>query len=152
MALLDEKFIFIDLQVDNQDKLFEVLGAPLISESLVDEDYILALKEREKKFPTGLPLPIGVAIPHTEGSYVKKDKLVVATLKNSIIFNEMGGDKDDFVDVSLVIMLVIGDGAGHLDMLTKIISLVQDENVVKNIIDMTSETEIVRVFNEYLNL
>ena len=45
----------------------DALSLNLLDRKLVTVDYPQAVKDREKKFPTGLPTsPIGVAIPHTD--------------------------------------------------------------------------------------
>lgn len=147
MGIIDEKYIFIDLEAENKEELFEVLGNKLIEDNVVKDTYVEALKKRESEYPTGLPLPIGAAIPHTDGSYVKEDHLVVATLKKPIPFVEMGTE-DEKVDVSLVIMIVMSDGKNHLSMLQNIIATVQDEALVKEMVEEKDDRVIKEILEE----
>lgn len=147
MSIIEEKYIFVDLDVNTQDELFETLGGKLIESDVVKSTYVDALKDREGEFPTGLPLPIGVAIPHTDGSYVNEDHLVVATLSKPVDFVEMGTD-DEKVDVSLVIMIVMQDGKNHLEMLQNIIATVQNEELVKELLQEKDKKVIKEILDE----
>lgn len=142
LSIIDQDYIYVDFSVDSSNDLFEKIGEVLIENGIVKDSYITALKEREEEFPTGLPLPIGVAIPHTEGIYVNEDKLVIATLSEPIKFVEMGSD-DVLIDVSLIIMIVMKDGKSHLEMLQNIIGTVQNQELVSQIMN-EKNTETIK--------
>lgn len=147
MDLINEKYIYVDLEVSSKEELFEFLGAELMNESVVKETFVDALKEREVDYPTGLPLPIGVAIPHTDSSHVNSDQLVIATLLNPVKFVEMGAE-DDEVDVKLIIMIVMNDGKDHLNILQNIISTVQNEGIVKQVTEEKDPKQIKTILEK----
>lgn len=144
---LEKKHVFRNLNFRTQNEYFDFIADKLYEEEYVNELYSQGLKEREKEFPTGLPLPIGVAIPHTDSSYVKKDTFVVSTFKNPIEFGEMAGDEDDIVEVKLAIGIVMADGVKHLEVLQHIIERIQDEKFVKSLVDASDDDSIVKLFN-----
>ena len=53
-------------------------------------EYVEAIKQREKEYPTGLPStdPV-VAIPHANYEMVKKTTLAIATLNEPVLFENM---------------------------------------------------------------
>lgn len=145
---LEKKHVFRNLDYKTSDEYFDFIAKKLYEEGYVNESYAKGLKEREKEFPTGLPLAIGVAIPHTDSSYVKKDTFVVSTFKNPVKFNEMVGEEDDKVDVRLAIGIVMSDGQKHLEVLQHLIERIQDEEFVKSLVDALDDDSVVELFNK----
>ena len=64
--------IQLDLDVRNTDELFEVMSGRLMELGYVTGDFLESIKEREKEYPTALPIePYAVAIPHTDPECIK---------------------------------------------------------------------------------
>ena len=123
-----------------------------MEKGVVNEGFSQALKDREDEFPTGLPVKHGVAIPHTDGSLVNSDQLIFATLKKPIVFNEMGGEDDDTLDVSVIVMLAIKNGPKHLDVLQKLIESIQKEGFVDGLVAANRTEEMLDIVNNYLEV
>lgn len=147
MSIINEKYIYIDLDATSKEEVFEKLGSELIKNNIVKNTFVEALIDREDDYPTGLPLPIGVAIPHTDGSHVINDQLIIATLSNPVKFVEMGAEDED-VDVQLIIMIVMKEGKKHLEMLQNIIATLQDEEIVEQVVDEKNRTEIRKILED----
>jgi len=109
---------------------------------MVEDDYIEALGAREAQFPTGLPISGGVAIPHTDASHVRTDRICVATLGHPVEFHEMGGDEDSIVEVSTVFLLALSDPSRHLKILQKIVTSIQNEQFLESIRAAATACEI----------
>lgn len=131
--LIDPKYVFIGLEAETRQDVFDRLGGVLLADGRVKDDYITALAEREAGYPTGLPVPGGVAIPHTDASHVNRDTIVIATLARPVTFGEMGGDADDKVDVSTVFMLALASAGEHLKVLQKIVKSIQRPEFLETI-------------------
>lgn len=144
---LDEKRIYLGLQAKNTDEVFEKMGKPLIEQGYANDNYVEGLKEREAEFSTGLPTPIGIAFPHTSANYVKKTTFSVAVLDKPVTFIEMGTD-DDKVAVEIIIMLTIAESHGYIDMLQKVISITQDEKLIKNIKNAKDEKTVIELIKQ----
>lgn len=148
MSFIDKNYVYLNLDVKTNTELFEKVGNDLIAGGIVKDTYVKALIDREAEFPTGLPLPIGVAIPHTDGSHVIQNRIVPVTLKEPIEFNEMGGDEEDKVQVKLIVFIVMADGKDHLDMLQNIIMSVQNESVVNQLLETEDIEEFEQIFTK----
>ena len=149
---LDRDLIYCAASFADRDALFDTLAQDLIERGYVKEDYSRALKEREASFPTGLPIPGGVAIPHTDASHVLKDTIAVVTLAEPLEFGEMGGAPDDVVKVSLVLLLVLADAAGHVKFLSTTIKAIQDAEFVLALTSSTSVDTIMHVIANKLSI
>lgn len=94
--------------------------------------------ERERIFPTGLQVSeIGVAIPHTDAINVNHQSISVAVLNKPVEFIHMGSE-DQEVSVKIIFMLAIKDPDSQLEMLQKLIDLIQKEEILQQIIGSKS--------------
>lgn len=110
-----------------------------------------ALKDREAEFPTGINTgEKGVAIPHTDVSHVNKKGIAIATLKQPVEFVEMGTD-DEYVNAQVVFMLAV-DEKGHLELLQEILAVLQDQEVLKKLIEAKDAKEIIKIIKEKENM
>lgn len=139
---LSENFIYRSASFVDRDAFFDRVASDLLSGGYVTEDYAEALKTREAAFPTGLPVPGGVAIPHTDSSHVLKDTIAIATLAEPITFGEMGGGDEDTIQVSLVVLLALTSAAGHLSFLSETIKAIQDTAFVAALMASTTDEDI----------
>ena len=88
---------------------------------------------REKKFPTGLPTkPFGVAIPHTDAKWTNHNAICVGILKEPIDQIVMGTD-DTPVKVSIVFMLALGQSNKQLNILSKLMTVFQNQDTLKKV-------------------
>ena len=75
------------LDVADQEELFDQVATLLEERQIVTDSYRVALKEREKSFPTGLDMEFlgkdlpNVAIPHTDIIHNLTENIVVVRLK-----------------------------------------------------------------------
>ena len=141
------------LKIENAKTNTEVLTQMcehLCGKGIVKDTYCEAILEREKNFPTGLNTHgINVAIPHADVSHVNKASLCVAVLNPTVDFHAMD-EPEDAVAVSLVIMLVLTEPHGHLEMLQKIVGLIQNQEDVKKIITAEDKGAVEEVIRRYL--
>ena len=130
--LIDQKYIQINVEAADCFEAIEAAASPLLRDHKIDEAYIAAACEREKIFPTGLPTPIGVAIPHAEPDHVFEEAVSLVTLKNPVVFHGMGAPEES-IDVSILFLLAIKDGERQIETLQKIVLMIQDEMVLQKI-------------------
>lgn len=133
----------------DQQELFAEATKFLVSEGYVSPDFEGALVEREQLFPTGLPTTPEVAIPHTDGTYVKKDGILCILNKRKLKFNEMGGDDEDVVYPQLIFLLVIKSGGKHLEQLQQLVEKIQEGELTRRSLeaqDLQQFETIVQTF------
>lgn len=116
---------------------------------LVEQTWLDAVVDREKEFPTGLPTPIPVAIPHTDSKYVKASGIGYFRLAQPVTFGEMGST-DSTVEVSIIIPLLITDPKAQVDLLMSVVTAVQDIEFMKKLMDSDDPKEIERLLNSRL--
>ena len=129
----------------SREELFEDVSRRLVALGYVDDSFERAIKEREESYPTGLPLDPPVAIPHTDGTYVKHDVIVCIRNGKDIPFNEMGAGPESVLEVRLIFMLVMASGADHLDELQRLVNNLQDSSTVKAAIEAPDDESFRKI-------
>lgn len=124
--------VFLDLNVNDTNELFEVVDRRLRKKGFVTEDFLPSIKSREQEYPTALPTrPYSVAIPHTDPRHIKKPFVSAIRLEHPIPWQEMA-DNEVTHDVQLVFMLGFNEaGAGsHIELLQLLVDNMQKEECV----------------------
>ena len=146
---LQDSLIFTNEEAKTSADVFRIMGGELIRQGYAKESYIDALNAREAEYPTGLDIDgVGVALPHTDVSHTSRTAIAVATLKNPVVFHEMGGDEEDTVDVSVVFMLCVSDPGGHMDVLQRVVTVIQDKDVMEKLQKATDKEEIISIIRD----
>lgn len=115
-------------------------------QGFVEQSWLAAVVDREKEFPTGLPTPIPVAIPHTDSIHVRTDGIGFFRLAHPVSFGEMGSTASN-LDVSIIIPLLITDPKDQVDLLMSVINAVQDVDFMKKLMDTCDPLEVETLFN-----
>lgn len=151
-SLTELENIFVDLKVNDFNELIPLLAQPLIKNEDVVEIFPNQVIDREHTFPTGLPTqPYGVAIPHTDAEFVINNKVTIATLKTPIQMEVMGGMNDEKIDVSIIFLLALGHSNKQLNVLQKLMGILNQEDVLTKIKNGTKE-EIYKIAKEEIQL
>lgn len=146
--VLDRSLIVTGLEAVDNKEVLRKLGSVVVRESYAKESYVEALITREEEFPTGLDVDgMGVAIPHTSVEHVNKVGIAIATLKQPVTFVQMGTD-DETVEVGLVFMLAVVDPNAHIDQLQRIVEILQDKKVLKQLTEAKTAEEVIAIIKE----
>lgn len=141
--------IQVNCMVNDQFDAIALAAKPLLAQGCITEDFVEAAVERERTFPTGLPTKIGVALPHTEAKYVLKESISIVTLKNTIVFAGMGNPKES-IPVQIVFLLAINNPEKQLKILQTIITIIQNEKMLKKIKDAKEPQTIYNLIKTFL--
>ncbi|EOR20742.1 phosphotransferase system mannitol/fructose-specifc IIA component (Ntr-type) [Clostridium sartagoforme AAU1] len=142
--------VYRDLNFGNSSEVLSFLADKLKEEGFAKEGYKEAILKREVEYPTGLPATIKIAIPHCDHTLVNESAIAMGVLNNPVDFQAMD-DPSITLDVQIVIMLALNEPHGHIEMLQKIISLIQNAEDLKKIIEAKSDESLLEVINNYLN-
>ncbi|MFT8949196.1 MAG: PTS sugar transporter subunit IIA [Liquorilactobacillus hordei] len=147
--ILDKNLFLTHLEAENNLDALGKIADNLYRHHYVEKNYRQAVLEREKEYPTGLPShwPI-VAIPHADYRLVRKTTISVATLSHSVKFHDMG-DTNNTLDVDVIIMMAIGQPHGQVEMLQKIVGIIQDDGLRNDIFNAESPDELCQLFNKF---
>ena len=147
---LRKENVFIDVEVNDTDELFETIGRRMIDGGFAKDSFIQALKDREKAFPTGLPSGnIGVGLPHVDACHVLIPVVAVIRLKKPIQFVMMGSN-DTIVDARVIFMLLLEAGESQLTMLQKLVDIIQNDDFMKKIVDRGSSDELFELLKDFI--
>ncbi|MBS4535085.1 PTS sugar transporter subunit IIA [Clostridium sp. D2Q-14] len=134
----------------NNTEVLSTLAEYLCKHGLVKDTYKNAILSREEEYPTGLFTGnINIAIPHTDIQHVNQAAICVGILENPVKFHAMDNPGKK-IDVSLIIMLALTEVHGHVNMLQKVIELIQNQKLVKEIIQSNNSKTIYKVIKEQL--
>ncbi len=148
--MLHENLIFLNYKADNQKQLLTDFAKILQEQGYVKSSYAKAIIEREAEYPTGLNTPgIKLAMPHTYPQHVIKPAILVATLQNPITFKEMGNSINT-VEAKLIFMLAVTDPKGHLEILSKLMSIFSQEDKLLDIYNSSSPKELISKLDKIL--
>lgn len=140
VAFGPELVVILDGAKSYQD-VEKALASRLVELGYAKESYPQAIAEREVDYPTALDVQgINAAMPHCAVENVNKAAVCVGVLKEPVDWRKMD-DPDSTCKVSLVAMLALVEAHAHLDMLQKVVSLIQNQGLMKRIIASGSKEE-----------
>lgn len=143
---LDKGYLVAKVDTTDKFETLKAMGNLMAEKGFVKESYIEAVQEREKVFPTGLPMEaLGVAIPHTDSIHVNKKAVMCGILERPVEFVVMGDDEAR-VQVEVVFMLAIVKPDDQIAMLAQLVETCQNVSVlqtIKTAEDMDAITEIM---------
>lgn len=138
-----ENLVFTGLEFSTNLEALNYLARQLVNQNYVTDEFPEAVVARELKYPTGLPAEgIKIAIPHADSKYVKHTAIAIGILKKPLQFSAM----DDFskkIDVGIIVMLAMKEPHGQIEMLQKIVALIQNQELIKNICQSDSKENIM---------
>jgi len=148
---INEDLILVNEDIKSRDQIIKKLGGLLYEHGYVKDTYTQAVLDREKAYPTGLKARItGVSVPHTDTEHVIKPAVAIATLKNPVIFHGMGAPKTE-VSVYIVMMLAIHDPKLVVDILRKVIMVIEKDEVLRKILVASNSLEIKKIMQEHIS-
>lgn len=136
---INEKFIQLNVEATDKYSAIKLAAAPLVNEKVITIDYVNAIIENLENFGPYFVIMPGIALPHAESyNNVKKNSLGILSLKQSI---EFGNESND--PVKYIFILASNKGDDHLQALSTISSLLDDQNFFSLLTDNTNKKEII---------
>lgn len=147
---LNEELVFRNIKAGSDKEVLAFLANELYQRGYVKEDYIEAIQLRESEYPTGLPsTQPGVAIPHANFDLVNQTTLAIATLETAVGFRNME-DNQVILPTKIVIMMAIGEPHGQVEMLQKIVSIIQDEPLREQMTAANSDLKLLTLLKKVI--
>lgn len=142
-SLLDERLIILNADVKDAEDCIRLMASSFEELGYVQPGYADAVIQREKTHPTGLPgKGINIAIPHTDNSLVNKPAVGVIVPCRPVEFSMMGM-KETKLMCEVVIPLVVKDSKQQIAMLKKMMEVIQNSALLKQIRNSTSKLEVI---------
>lgn len=147
---IDEDLILLNLEAENWKDVLNKVAKNAEEKGVVKESFTDALIEREKIFPTGLQSEsLGVALPHTDAVHVNDQAISLAVLTEPVEFIHMGTD-DQKVNIHILFMLAIKDPSSQLELLQKLMGVIQKEEVLREIKECKSKKKALSILQKEL--
>lgn len=143
------KLILLRQNFKNSAEVISAMSGLAKEQGLVNDAYLPAILEREEKFPTGLELPICIAIPHIDTG-VNRSFVSIATLENPVSFYNMDGSGTQ-VKARIVFVFGIMDPKDQLAILRKFAASFADKEKIQPLLDAEKESELISILNELLD-
>ena len=141
--LIDESTIDLNMEVKNKKESIEKLAEMLLRvERINDKDiFIQDILDREEIESTNMGM--GVAIPHGESSTIIKNSIAISRLSQPIPWKP--GEDEKLV--SVIFLLAVCDNPNrnkvHLELLSKIATLLLKENFLNLLFNTTSKSDLI---------
>lgn len=143
MGILNKNLVIMDADMESAEDCIRTAGNLFFEYGYVEEGYVDEVLEREKVYPTGLPgKGISIAIPHTTNKLVNKPAIGVIIPRKPVRFAMMG-TKDNMLDCEIIMPLVIKDSNSQIATLRKLMSIIQDGELLRRIRDSKNEEEVL---------
>lgn len=142
--LLSKESILLNVDVKDKDaclvKLVDLMDA---SGKISDKkSYLDAVHEREKEGTTGVGN--GIAIPHGRCKGVKEPGLAAMTIPSGVEYNALDSKP---VDLAFIIAAPEGSGTVHLEILSKLATMLMDENFVSDLKKAKTVEEFLKIID-----
>lgn len=148
---LNESLVFTDLNFNTKEEVLIFLSDELYKQNLVKSKYKKAILEREDVYPTGLPSPgVNIAIPHADNNLVNETAIAIGILKNPVRFRSMESIEKE-LDIQIIIMLAIKEPHGQIEMLQKVVAIIQNEELTNNIVKTSNKKQVLEMLKPYLS-
>lgn len=147
--MIHSELILLGLNVPDAEQAIRRLAARMEKCGYVRETFVDAVLEREKNFPTGLPTPIPVAIPHTDAVHCCKPAIAVGVLTRPVMFGEMGNPQRK-IDAKAIFLLSITDPAQQVIWLQKLVEAFQRPCFLERLITSRNAEEASSICTEVL--
>ena len=143
--LLSESSIALNVKASNKDEIIKKVVDMMDKTGNIKDkaEYERLVFAREKEGTTGVGE--GIAIPHGKSSVVTKPSLVAAVIPDGVDYESLDGRP-----VNLLFLIAAPDTKDnvHLDVLSRLSTLLMDEGFRKKLIASKSKKEFLKHINE----
>jgi PTS system galactitol-specific IIA component len=148
-ALMPE-LCFVGVDVADGEEALRLLASASVEHGFAHKSIIEAVVLREQKFPTGLPLPTPVAIPHADAEHTIRPAMAALVPTHPLTFGELGG-QDRKVEVELVLMLMVTDPKEQVGLLGRLIKVLRAPDLGSTLLgDLETPDQLASRFAQLL--
>ncbi|MDR0402188.1 MAG: PTS sugar transporter subunit IIA [Treponema sp.] len=140
--ILKEDCIIESLEAVTKEEALAAMCRILFSKGYVKDSFEAAILERERLYPSGLPMEgHKIAIPHTDAEHVNESVILFARLAKPVEFSSMG-DPDEKIQVQLVSMFALREKKKIGFLLDVLINAYSDNDTLDAVLKAASAKEI----------
>jgi PTS system galactitol-specific IIA component len=146
--ILKKDCILEKLEADTKEEALAKMCDLLLSKGYVKDSFPAAILERERLYPSGLPMEgHKIAIPHTDAEHVNESVILFARLAKALEFSSMG-DPDEKLQVQLISMFALKEKKKIGFLLDVLINAYSDDAVLDAVLNAASAGEIFDILHK----
>lgn len=149
LMMTNEDLILLHQNFENAQGAISTLSILAKKQGLVDETYLPAILEREENFPTGLELPVNIAIPHIDTG-VKRSFVSIATLDKPVTFLNMDLSGDT-LETKIIFVFGILNPKDQLEILKRFARSFAQKDKIQALADANFKKELMESLNVLLD-
>jgi PTS system galactitol-specific IIA component len=143
--ILKEDCIIENLKAATKEEAITAMGRVLLSKGYVKDSFQAAILERERLYPSGLPMEgHKIAIPHTDAEHVNESVILFARLDQPVEFSSMG-EPDEKIQVQLISMFALKEKKDIGFLLDVLINTYSDNDTLDAVLKAPSAKEIYNI-------
>lgn len=140
--VLENRVNIVD-RVQNWEEAVRVAAKPLTADMSVTPHYVDAMINNIKKFGTYIVVAPKVAMPHSRPEDgVNKNCLALLKINEGVFF---GDEADEEEKVYLIFVLGAVDSNSHIETLTQLMDIIDDEEKIDALAEAKSVNEILEI-------
>lgn len=125
-------------RVINWQEAVKIAAQKLLEKRNIEENYIEKMIENINKLGPYIVLADDVAMPHSRPEDgVKKTGISLLKLNEGVSFGKG-------TNIRLIFILAAQDSNSHIEMITELVDMLQDEEKLVNILQSETEEEIIK--------
>jgi PTS system galactitol-specific IIA component len=146
--ILKQDLILDSLDVKTREEAIELMARVLLSKGYVKESFIPAILERERKYPSALPMEgHKIAVPHTDAEHVNQSVILFARLTQPVEFCSMGAPEET-LSVQMISMFALKEKKQIGYMLEVLITTYQENETLDAILKAGDAGEMYRILRQ----
>ncbi|MGI5912884.1 MAG: PTS sugar transporter subunit IIA [Syntrophomonadaceae bacterium] len=127
------KYFAIKGSASTDEEAIKLCADKLYEEGCVTDQFANNCIRREKKFPTGMPSELPVAMPHSEAAGVVENAVCVLVLDKPVNFRRMDDDTVE-IPAEAVFNLAVKDPSKHMYILQNLMGLFYQTDVLTDLL------------------
>lgn len=146
---LEHSPILLGERYQDKSEVFDAVHKLVLANQWVTKDFSEKILEREEKFPTGIDQgDFGVAIPHTDPEWVKKEFIALIIPQKPVLFQRMD-DMEQDIQADFIFILGLNQPHEQLAMLQNLMQLIQNTELLEGLYKKTNSKEVLMLLKEY---
>ena len=146
--VLKEDCIIEKLEASTKEEALSAMCGMLLSKGYVKDSFPEAILERERLYPSGLPMEgHKIAIPHCDSEHVNKSVILFARLAQPLEFFSMGAP-DETLQVQLISMFALAEKKQIGYLLGILIDSYSENEVLEAILQAPSAKAIYEILHK----
>lgn len=132
--------------IENWENAIRLAAKPLLLDNSITENYVRSMVNNVKKFGAYIVINDTIALAHSRPEDgVSKNCLSLLKINEGVVFDENLGDK-----VYLIFVLGAVSNRSHIDILLKLMEIIDNQDMIKRLIEATSISSLIEILEEVL--